>query len=182
MRFQSFFGRRSVGVAAIGAALLWPVLSPVRSEASPSPAPLKSAAPPVFVGPPGWHHVQGTSDGLGSWLRPGDTGYSENIIVQSKDGFPSLDALLQAEVNYVSSLPDRFGYAPTDITLCGNHPAKYLSYTYTSSTGLPVTAEVVIAVFGTTGYSANYSKSISQDADVAAERSLMTLCGRPLSH
>jgi hypothetical protein len=54
-----------------------------------------------------------------------------------------------------------------------------MSYTYTSSTGLPVTAEVIIAVFGTTAYSARYSKSISQDADVAAERSLTTLCGRP---
>lgn len=126
--------------------------------------------------------MQGTSDGLGSWLRPGDTGYSENIIVEAKNGIGSLDALFKAEVAYIASLPDQFGYAPTDTTLCGNHPAKYMSYTYTSSTGLPVTSEVVIAVFGTTGYSARYSKSISQDADVAAERSLTTLCGRAASN
>ena len=115
-------------------------------------------------------------------MRPGDTGYSENIIVETKDGFGSLDALLRAEVNCVASLPDQFGYAPTDTTVCANHPAKYLSYTYSSSSGLPVTAEVIITVFGTTGYSARYSKSISQDADVAAERSLTTLCGHAAAH
>jgi hypothetical protein len=126
--------------------------------------------------------VQGTSDGLGSWLRPGDTDYSQNIIVEAKNGMGSLDTLFKAEVAYIASLPDRFGYAPTDTTVCGSHPAKYMSYTYTSSTGLPVTSEVVIAVFGTTGYSARYSKSISQYADAAAERSLTTLCGRAASH
>jgi hypothetical protein len=151
------------------------------SNASPSPVPSKSAAAPVFVGPPGWHHV-GENDGLGTWLRPGDTGYSENIVVEAKNGFGSLAALLQAEVNYIAGLPDQFGYAPTDATLCGNHPAKYLSYTYTSPSGEPVTAEVVIAVFGTTAYMARYSKTISQWADASAERSLTTLCGRAASH
>ena len=151
------------------------------ATASPSPAPAKSAAAPVFVGPSGWNHVKGTSDGLGTWLRPGDTGYSENVVVERKDGFPSLDALLTAEVNYIASLPDQFGYAPVDTTVCGNHPAKYLSYTYTSSTGVPVTSEVVIAVFGTTAYSANYSKTITQWADPAAESSLKTICGREKS-
>lgn len=126
--------------------------------------------------------MQGTSDGLGSWLRPGDTGYSENIIVEAKSGFASLDALFRAEVGYIATLPDQFGYAPTATKLCGDHPAWYMSYTYTSSTGLPVTSEVIVAVFGTTGYSANYSKSISEDADAAAERSLTTLCGRTTSH
>ena len=115
-------------------------------------------------------------------VASGDTGYSENILVESKNGFGSLQALLQAEVNYIASLPDQFGYAPTDTTVCGNHPAKYLSYTYTSPSGEPVTAEVVIAVFGTTGYMARYSKTISQWADASAERSLTTLCGRAASH
>jgi hypothetical protein len=114
----------------------------------------------------------------GSWLGPGNSDYYENILVEAKGGFASLDVLLQAETNYISGLADMFGYAPTDTTVCGNHPAKYLSYTYSSSSGLPITAEVVIAVFGTTAYSARYSKSISQNADAAAERSLTTLCGR----
>jgi hypothetical protein len=182
IRFGSFFGRRSVGAFVLGAALIGPLGSATRSDASPSPVPSNSAVVPVFVGPSGWHHVQGTSDGLGSWLLPGDPNYSQNIVVEAKNGIGSLDVLFRAEVNYIASLPDQFGYAPTDTTLCGNHPAKYMSYTYTSSTGLPVTAEVVIAVFGTTGYSARYSKSISQQADVAAERSLTTLCGRAASH
>jgi hypothetical protein len=163
-------------------ALLLPFCSAARSDASPSPAPSKSAAAAVFVGPPAWHHAHGTSDGLGSWLRPGDGAYSENIVVEGKDGIVSLDALYKPEVAYFSGLPDVFGYAPTDTTTCGNHPAKYLSFTYTSPTGLPITSEVVIAVFGTTGYSARYNKSISQDADAAAERSLTTLCGRSASH
>ena len=121
------FGSRSVSAVALGVALLVSLASAARSDASPSPAPPTSTVAPVFVGPPGWHHVQGTSDGLGSWLRPGDTGYSENIIVESKAGIGSLDNLLRAEVAYIASLPDQFGYAPTDTTLCGNHPAKYLS-------------------------------------------------------
>jgi hypothetical protein len=73
-----------------------------------------------------------------------------------------------AEIAYIAGLPDQFGYAPPQTTVCGNHPAWYMSYTYTSPTGLPVTAELVIAVFGTTGYSARYSKSISQEAQVLA--------------
>lgn len=172
---------RFVGVV-LGAALLGPLGLAARSDASPSPAPLKIATAPVFVGPPGWQHAKGTSDGLGTWVGPGNADYYQNIIVEAKDGFGSLDALLRAEVNYIASLPDQFGYAPTNITLCGKHPGVYLSYTYTSSTGLPVTAEVVIAVFGTTGYMARYSKSITQEANVPAERSLMTLCGRAPSH
>jgi hypothetical protein len=115
-------------------------------------------------------------------LHPGDTGYSQNITVEAKDGFGSLNALLEADVNYIGGLPDQFGYALKDTTVCGDHPAKYLSYTYTSSTGLPVTSEVVIAVFGKTAYSARYTKSISQNADAAAQRSLLTLCGKATSH
>jgi hypothetical protein len=154
---------------------MWPA---TRVAASPTPAPSTSATKPVFVAPAGWKHVQGTSDGLGTWQGPGDSDYYQNIIVEAKAGYTSLDALLQAETNYIASLPDQFGYAPTDTTLCGNHPGKYLSYTYTSSTGLPVTAEVVIGVFGTTAYMVRYSKSISQWANAAAEKSLTTLCGR----
>jgi hypothetical protein len=121
------------------------------------------------------------SDGLGTWVGPGDADYYQNILVESKNGIASLDALYKAEVAYIAGLPDQFGYAPTKTTLCGNHPAWYMSYTYTSPTGLPVTSEVIIAVFGTTGYSARYSKSISQYANAAAERSLTTLCGRAAS-
>jgi hypothetical protein len=150
--------------------------------ATPSPVATKSAVAPVFVGPPGWKHVQGTSDGLGSWQGPGDSDYYQNIVVEAKDGFGSLNALFRAEAAYIAGLQDQFGYAPTDTTLCGNHPAMYLSYTYTSSTGLPVTAEAIIAVFGTTGYLARYSKSIEQEANVAAEKSLTTLCGHASSH
>jgi hypothetical protein len=181
IRFGSLFGRRSLAVPLLSAALVAPLAPAARSDASPSPAPAKSGVAPIFVGPPGWRHAQGSSDGLGSWLGLGDAQYTQNIIVQAKDGFGSLEALLRAEVAYIAGLPDQFGYAPTDTTLCGNHPAKYLSYTYTSPTGLPVTAEVIIAVFGTTGYAARYSKSISQYADAAAEHSLTTLCGRAAS-
>jgi hypothetical protein len=156
-------------------------MAPVaRCDAGPSPAPSKIG--PVFVAPAGWRHAQGTSDGLETWLRSKDSDDPENIVVQAKSGFPSLDVLFQAEVNYLASLPDQFGYAPTDVTLCDNHPGKYLSVTYTSPSGDPVTTEIVIAVFGTTGYSARYNKSNTQDADPAAERALMTLCGREPAH
>jgi hypothetical protein len=144
--------------------------------------PAATSANAVFVGPAGWHHVGGSADGLGSWLRPGDTGYSQNITVEAKDGFASLDALASAERSYVSGLPDVVGPEPTDVTVCGNHPAKYFTFTFTSTTGLPVTSEMVIAVFGTTAYSARYNKSISQDPDSDAEQSLSTLCGRAASH
>jgi hypothetical protein len=165
-------------VALLAASLLGPIGSAARAAASPTPAPSTSAAKLAFVAPAGWKHLQGTSDGLGSWQGPGDSDYYQNIVLDVKPGFASLDALLQAEVHYIASLPDQFGYAPTNTTLCGNHPGMYLSYTYTSSTGLPVTAEEMIAVFGTTGYRLRYSKSIEQEANVAAEKSLTTLCGR----
>jgi hypothetical protein len=37
---------------------------------------------------------------------------------------------------------------------------------------------MIVAVFGTTAYSARYSKSISRYANTAAEQSLAMLCGR----
>jgi hypothetical protein len=178
IEFGSVPARRPLVAAVLSAALIGPLGSAARTDASQSPAPATSAVASVFVAPPGWRHVQGTSDGLGSWSGPGDSDYTQNIIVEAKKGFGSLEALFRAEVRYIAGLPDQFGYAPTDTTICGGHPAKYLSYTYTSSTGLPVTAEVIIAVFGTTGYMARYSKSIEQNADPAAQRSIMTLCGR----
>ncbi len=160
----------------LAAALVGSFWPGARSDASPSPAPSKSAAPPVFVGPAGWYHAQGASDGLGTWLRSGNSRNSESIVVRAKDGIPSLDALYRAEYAYINGLPDEFGYAPTKTTVCGAHPALYISYTYTSPSGDPTTVELVIAVFGTTGYSALYSKSITDEANVAAEKSLTTLC------
>ncbi len=149
----------------------------VPGDASSSPAPSKSGATPVFVGPAGWVHVQGSSDGLATWQGPGNSDYYQNIVVEEKAGYPSLDALYTAEFRYISGLSDVFGYPPTDTTLCGTHPAKYLSYTYSSPSGLPVSAEVMIAVFGTTAYCARCSKSISQYDNTAAEQLLTTLCG-----
>lgn len=146
MTIGSSIERWSAGAVALAVATLGLLGAPARTVASPSPKPLKTVAVPAFVAPPGWHHAQGTSDGLGTWLRPGDTGYSENITVEAKDGVGSLDSLFTAEMAYIRGFPDVFGYAPTDTTVCGNHPAKYVSYTYTSPTGLPVTSEVVIAV------------------------------------
>ena len=181
-KVNALLARRPVCAILLGVTLLGLLGSVARSNASPSPAPLKKTATPVFVGPPGWQHTKGGSDGMGTWLRSGDNGYTENIVVESKAEFASLDTLYRAEKAYISTFPDVFGYAPTDTTLCGSHPAMYMSYTYTSSTGLPITTEVVIAVFGTTAYSASYNKSISQDADAAAERSLMTLCGHASLH
>ena len=162
----------------LGAVFVGPFCPAARSDASPSPAPSKSALPLVFVGPAGWYQARGTSDGLGTWLRSGNARNSESIVVRAKDGIPSFDALYQADYRYISGLPDVFGFAPTKTMVCGTHPAMYISYTYTSPSGDPTTVEQVIAVFGTTGYSALYSKSISDEANVAAERSLTTLCPR----
>jgi hypothetical protein len=166
----------------LGVALASPFWPAVRSDASPSPLPSQSAIRRIFVGPAGWYHARGASDGLGTWLRSGNAENSESIVVEAKDGIPSLDTLYRAEYAYIKGLPDVFGYAPTRTTVCGTHPALYISYTYTSSSGDPTTVELVIAVFGTTGYSARYSKSISDEANVAAERSLMTLCPRVASY
>jgi len=172
----SFFRFRSFGAVVLGTVLATFPMFAVRSDASPSPAPSKSGATPVLVGPAGWVHVQGSSDGLGTWQGPGNSDSYQDIVVEQKAGYASLDALYPAEFRYISGLADVFGYPPTDTTLWGNHPAKYLSYTYSSPSGVPVTADVMIAVFGP-AYSARYSKSISQYANTAAEQSLTTLCG-----
>jgi len=149
--------------------------STARAAATPAAA---NAAGLVYAGPTGWDHVQGTSDGLGSWLRTGDTDYSQNVSVLTKDGFASLDALVRAELTFIGGLQDESGFAASDITVCGNHPAKHLSYTYTASTGARISTEAVVAVFGTAGYSARYNRLASQSADPAAERSLKSLCAR----
>ncbi len=56
-------------------------------RASSSPAPSKSGATPVFVGQPGWTNVQGSSDGLATWQRPGNSDFYQAVVVQEKGGF-----------------------------------------------------------------------------------------------
>lgn len=143
--------------------------------------PSMSAVLSVFVGPAGWYHAQGTSDGLGTWLRSGNANNSESIVVEAKDGIPSLDTLYRAEYRYINSLPDEFGYAPTKTTVCDTHPALLISYTYSSPSGDPTDVDLVIAVIGTRGYSARYTRSISDQENAAAEQSLTTLCSRAAS-
>jgi hypothetical protein len=94
----------------LGAALVGPFWPAVRSDASPSPVPSKSAVPPVFVGPAGWYHARGTSDGLGTWLRSGNAENSESIVVEAKNGIPSLEArVLASAMTRPADLAVRYG-------------------------------------------------------------------------
>jgi len=171
--------RNSASAAAASAAAASAASATTAQRAAATAKADGSGATVAFVGPPGWTFTKGSATTAGTWTRPGDSGYSENIVVLIKENVGTLDVLLDAEMSYARGLPYIAATdAPVDATVCGSHPAKYITYTYEGSDGTPLTTEDILAVFGTTAYSVRYTKSITQYADTAAERAMTTLCGR----
>jgi len=61
-------------------------------------------------------------------------------------------------------------------TVCGGHPAAYMTYT-TVDKGHPLLSEQMLTLYGNTAYAATYTRATSQAPIHAARASLTTLCG-----
>ena len=137
-----------------------------------------SGAEYVFAAPYGWNRVQATTLGLGTWVHPGDVGYTQSINARATDHFNgTLDALAKKVVEQVKSqhADAKVGLIERT-TVCGGHPAVYLTYA-TVDKGHPILAEQMLTLYGSTAYAATYVRAASESSIHAARASLTTLCG-----
>ena len=136
-----------------------------------------SGAAHVFAAPYGWNRVQATTLGLGVWVHPGDKGYTQNISARADEFDGTLDALVKKVVAHVKSQhPDAKIGLIQSTTVCGGHPAVYLTYDDTVK-GEPLIAEAMLTLYGTTAYAATYTRAATESPLHAARNSLTTLCG-----
>jgi hypothetical protein len=136
-----------------------------------------SGAEYVFAAPYGWNRIQATTLGLGIWLHPGDTGYTQNISARADHFNGTLDELAKKMAAHIQSQhPEAKIGLIQRTTVCGGHPAVYLTYT-TVDKGHPLLSEQMLTLYGNTAYAATYTRATSQASIHAARSSLTTLCG-----
>ncbi|MBV8340267.1 MAG: hypothetical protein JO343_10000 [Candidatus Eremiobacteraeota bacterium] len=137
-----------------------------------------SGAEHVFAAPYGWNRVQATTLGLGTWVHPGDTGYTQSINARATDHFTgTLDDLAKKVVAQVKTRDPKAKVGLIErTTVCGGHPAVYLNYA-ANDKGHPILAEQMLTVYGSTAYAATYIRGANESSIHAARASLTTLCG-----
>jgi hypothetical protein len=136
-----------------------------------------SAALSVFAPPPGWHRTVDIGNGLGVWVHSGDVGFDQNVNVLAQRVPGSLSEFTKASVAELQAkLQDvKFG-AMQRTTVCGAHPATYLTYTATL-VGKSLIYEQVMTIWRGTAYVATYTRMVNQPSLHEARASLVTLCG-----
>ncbi|HEY7981962.1 MAG TPA: hypothetical protein VID19_10805 [Candidatus Eremiobacteraceae bacterium] len=146
--------------------------------ATPQPSPSKAASTQFIFDPPtGWRHIGAIGDGLGIWLHSGDPIYSQNVSAQATTISGDLADIVSKEIAYIQAQYDGVTMKPIEqTTICGKHPATYLTYTF-DATNTKVIAEQIVTMYGSTAYSAKYNRAVDQQPDAAAQHSLRSLCG-----
>jgi hypothetical protein len=136
-----------------------------------------SGAAYVFAAPHGWNRVQATTLGLGVWLHPHDTGYTQNISARAEEYSGTLEGLTKKMVAHIQSQNPQAEIGKIQrTTVCGGHPAVYLSYAAVVK-GQDLIYEQMLTIWGTTAYAAQYTRAATQPALHEARASLTTLCG-----
>lgn len=131
----------------------------------------------VFAAPYGWNRIQATTLGLGIWLHPGDSGYTQNISARADHFNGTLQELAKKMVAHVESQnPSAKIGLLQRASVCGGHPAIYVTYE-TVDKGHPVISEQMLTLYGTTAYAATYTRAVNEPSIHAARSSLTTLCG-----
>jgi hypothetical protein len=131
----------------------------------------------IFAAPFGWNRVQETTFGLGVWVHPGDTGYTQSISARADHFTGTLYELSQKMVSHIKSQhPDVKMGSIQSATVCAGHPATYLTYAATVK-GVVLIYEQMLTIWGTTAYAATYTRASTEASIGAARHSLTTLCG-----
>ncbi len=147
------------------------------STAPASPLIPISGAEYIFAAPYGWTRVQATTLGLGIWLHPTSTGYTQNISARGDHWNDTLLKLTEKMVNHIKSEhPDVKMGSVQSATVCGGHPATYLTYA-ANVKGEELVYEQMLTIWGSTAYAATYTRASTQASIGAARHSLTTLCG-----
>jgi hypothetical protein len=131
----------------------------------------------VFRPPAGWHRIQTTAIGLGVWVYPGASGYTQNISVRAENYTGTLADYAALVVNRTRrDYPDSKMSTLQRTTLCSGHPAIYFSWEANPS-GQILVYEDMLTIYGGTAYHAAYARALGQPSISAARTSLTTLCG-----
>ncbi len=131
----------------------------------------------VFRPPAGWHRTQTTAIGLGVWVYPGESGYTQNISVRAENYTGALADYAAAVVNRIRrDYPDAKTSTLQRTTVCTGHPAIYFSWE-ANAAGQTLVYEDMLTIYGGTAYHAAYTRAVGQPSISAARTSLTTLCG-----
>jgi hypothetical protein len=139
-------------------------------------APAASQQAP-FLPPKGWVLAPAPHEFIGKWIKPGSDAYHQNVSVLGHKFGGSLDDFYSIAI---SQLKEKFPggniAVSQDTTVCGDHPAKYVSYGLNSADG-PMIIEQMDTVENGAAYIVTYARLATQDSDQAARDSMTTICG-----
>jgi hypothetical protein len=156
--------RRIVVTLAAACAMLAP-LSQAGAQALP------------FKPPKGWTPVRVPAELIGKWIKPGSDDFHQNISVYAHPFQGTLDDYYSIDIRSLKShYPGGDIAVSQDTTVCGDHPAKYVSYGLNTTAG-PLIVEQIMTVEQSIAYVVTYVRLASQTSDSAARQSMTTICG-----
>lgn len=133
----------------------------------------RAAVNNVYQPPAGWHRTQFLARGLGVWIHPGD---DQSISVQATNFTGSLAEFTHIQLIQIGELPGAKVGAAQQATVCGSHPATYLTYGVVAN-GKSLIYEQMLAIWAGVAYLATYARTQNQRSLYEARASLTTLCG-----
>jgi hypothetical protein len=131
----------------------------------------------IFQPPFGWNRTQTTALGLGVWMHPSDVGYHQSISARADLFSGTLPAFVQLTLNGVHArFPGAKMGGVQSATVCGSHPASYLTYAATSD-GKALIYEQMLTLYAGTAYVSTYTRLATQKSLPEARHAMTTLCG-----
>src|ERR1700682_219658 len=130
-----------------------------------------------FKPPKGWVPVQVPAGFIGKWIKPGSDDFHQNVSVYGHPFQGTLDDYYAVDLRSLKShYPGGEIAVSQDTTVCGDHPAKYVSYGLSSTAG-PLIIEQVMTVERAVPYVVTSVRLASQSSDSVARQSMTTICG-----
>ena len=139
-------------------------------------APAASQQAP-FLPPKGWVFSPPPAGFIGKWVKPGSDAYKQNVSVLGHKFGGSLEDFYSIAIGQLKEkFPGGSIAVSQDATVCGDHPAKYVSYGLDSALG-PMIIEQMDTVENGAAYIVTYARLATQDSDPAARDAMTTICG-----
>ena len=161
---ERFSSRRIVFALAAACAMLAPL-----SSASSQELPFKP--------PKSWVPVQAPAGLIGKWVKPGNDEFHQSVSVYAHAYSGTLAQYYVIDVKSLKAhYPGGDLAVSQDTTVCGDHPAKYLSYGLDTSAG-PLIVEQIVSVQKAVAYVVTYVRLAGQPSDPVARQSMTTICG-----
>jgi hypothetical protein len=156
---------RRVLIALAAACAMFAPLSPATAQGLP------------FKPPKDWIPVQVPAGFIGKWVQPGSDDFHQNVSVYGHPFQGTLDDYYAIDLHSLKShYPGGEIAVSQDTTVCGDHPAKYVSYGLNSNAG-PLIIEQIMTVEQAVAYVVTYVRLADQSSDPAARQSMTTICG-----